>query len=178
MNSGGCTGRKWTRPRGHTHLLSLVGERRLGACHACLLSRLRGASHGRGGEATASKAACSCATPTDTFIQKTKKLYLDTRTQRNLSKLNEDLQEVHSIMTRNIQEVLGQGEKLDSEWGAQHPAPAVRGLACLFSVYGWGGKAERAQPLPGVPMGCKQLHGCPVHADRQHVASVTLHTCT
>ncbi|GLC45562.1 SNAP receptor [Pleodorina starrii] len=50
----------------------------------------------------------------DTFIQKTKKLYLDTRTQRNMSKLNDDLAEVHSIMTRNIQEVLGQGEKLDS----------------------------------------------------------------
>lgn len=50
----------------------------------------------------------------DTFIQKTKKLYMDTRTQRNLAKLNEDLAEVHSIMTRNIQEVLGQGEQLDN----------------------------------------------------------------
>lgn len=40
---------------------------------------------------------------------------MDTRTQRNLAKLNDDLSEVHSIMTRNIQEVLGQGEKLDSE---------------------------------------------------------------
>ncbi|KAG2483484.1 hypothetical protein HYH03_017666 [Edaphochlamys debaryana] len=50
----------------------------------------------------------------DTFIQKTKKLYMDTRTQRNMSKLNEDLAEVHTIMTRNIQEVLGQGEKLDN----------------------------------------------------------------
>lgn len=59
----------------------------------------------------------SALSPPDTFIQKTKKLYLDTRTQRNLSKLNDDLAEVHSIMTRNIQEVLGQGEKLDSEWG-------------------------------------------------------------
>jgi len=49
----------------------------------------------------------------DTFIQRTKKLYLDTRTQRNISKLNEDLTEVHSIMTKNIQDVLGQGEKLD-----------------------------------------------------------------
>jgi hypothetical protein len=54
---------------------------------------------------------------TDTFIQKTKKLYLDTRTQRNLAKLNQDIAEVHSIMTRNIQEVLGQGERLDSEHG-------------------------------------------------------------
>mmetsp|Transcript_30683 Transcript_30683/g.78391 ORF Transcript_30683/g.78391 Transcript_30683/m.78391 type:complete len:220 (-) Transcript_30683:255-914(-) len=50
----------------------------------------------------------------DTFIQKTKKLYMDTRTQRNLAMLNQDLSEVHSIMTRNIQEVLGQGEKLDN----------------------------------------------------------------
>eukprot|EP00245_Coleochaete_scutata_P007014 TRINITY_DN21969_c0_g1_i1.p1 TRINITY_DN21969_c0_g1~~TRINITY_DN21969_c0_g1_i1.p1 ORF type:complete len:221 (+),score=42.85 TRINITY_DN21969_c0_g1_i1:185-847(+) len=49
----------------------------------------------------------------DTFIQKTKKLYLDTRTQRNLSKLNDDLYEVQQIMTRNIQEVLGVGERLD-----------------------------------------------------------------
>jgi vesicle transport protein SEC22 len=52
----------------------------------------------------------------DTFIQKTKKLYLDTRTQRNISKLNADIAEVHSIMTRNIQDVLGQGERLDREF--------------------------------------------------------------
>jgi vesicle transport protein SEC22 len=49
----------------------------------------------------------------DTFIQKTKKLYMDTRTQRNIAKLNEDIAEVHSIMTKNIAEVLGQGERLD-----------------------------------------------------------------
>ncbi|KAI8529722.1 hypothetical protein RHMOL_Rhmol12G0247400 [Rhododendron molle] len=49
----------------------------------------------------------------DTFIQKTRKLYLDTRTQRNISKLNDELYEVHQIMTRNVQEVLGVGEKLD-----------------------------------------------------------------
>ncbi|OAY81387.1 25.3 kDa vesicle transport protein, partial [Ananas comosus] len=49
----------------------------------------------------------------DTFIQKTKKLYMDTRTQRNLAKLNDELYEVHQIMTRNVQEVLGVGEKLD-----------------------------------------------------------------
>uniref|UniRef100_A0A7S2MYB0 Longin domain-containing protein n=1 Tax=Haptolina brevifila TaxID=156173 RepID=A0A7S2MYB0_9EUKA len=50
----------------------------------------------------------------DTFIQKTKKLYIDTRTQRNLNKLNEDLQDVQKIMTQNIQDVLGRGERLDS----------------------------------------------------------------
>jgi vesicle transport protein SEC22 len=49
----------------------------------------------------------------DTFIQKTRKLYMDTRTQRNLSKLNDDLFEVQQIMTRNIQEVLGVGDRLD-----------------------------------------------------------------
>lgn len=49
----------------------------------------------------------------DTFIQKTKKLYMDTRTQRNIAKLNADIAEVHSIMTRNIQEVLEHGERLD-----------------------------------------------------------------
>ncbi|OEL29793.1 25.3 kDa vesicle transport protein, partial [Dichanthelium oligosanthes] len=49
----------------------------------------------------------------DAFIQKTKKLYLDTRTQRNISKLNDELYEVHQIMTRNVQEVLGVGEKLE-----------------------------------------------------------------
>ncbi|KAK6945460.1 Longin domain [Dillenia turbinata] len=49
----------------------------------------------------------------DTFIQKTKKLYQDTHTQRNIAKLNDELYEVHQIMTRNVQEVLGVGEKLD-----------------------------------------------------------------
>ena len=53
---------------------------------------------------------------TDKFIQKTRKLYLDTRTQRNMTKLNEELSEVQTIMTKNIQEVLGQGEKLESEY--------------------------------------------------------------
>ncbi|CAI9114465.1 OLC1v1015194C3 [Oldenlandia corymbosa var. corymbosa] len=49
----------------------------------------------------------------DTFIQKTKKSYQDTRTQKNIAKLNDELYEVHQIMTRNIQEVLGVGDKLD-----------------------------------------------------------------
>ena len=49
----------------------------------------------------------------DTFIQKTKKLYQDTRTQRNLTKLNEDLHDIQSVMTRNINDILGQGERLD-----------------------------------------------------------------
>lgn len=41
---------------------------------------------------------------------------MDTRTQRNLAKLNDELYEVHQIMTRNVQEVLGVGEKLDRKF--------------------------------------------------------------
>eukprot|EP01114_Cavostelium_apophysatum_P009952 TRINITY_DN2328_c0_g1_i2.p1 TRINITY_DN2328_c0_g1~~TRINITY_DN2328_c0_g1_i2.p1 ORF type:complete len:218 (+),score=54.95 TRINITY_DN2328_c0_g1_i2:72-725(+) len=50
----------------------------------------------------------------DTFIQKTKKVYADTRSQRNLSKVTEDLNDVNRIMTKNISEILGRGEKINS----------------------------------------------------------------
>ena len=52
----------------------------------------------------------------DTYIQKIKKLYLDTCSQRNIAKLNDELYEVQQIMTRNVQEVLGVGEKLDRKF--------------------------------------------------------------
>ncbi|KAG0627353.1 hypothetical protein M758_2G194100 [Ceratodon purpureus] len=51
----------------------------------------------------------------DTFIQKTRKLYQDAQTQRNLSKLNCDLFEVTQSMTRNIEKVLGVGDRLDHD---------------------------------------------------------------
>ena len=41
---------------------------------------------------------------------------MDTQTQRNIAKLNDELIEVQQIMTRNIQDVLGTGEKLDSKF--------------------------------------------------------------
>lgn len=50
----------------------------------------------------------------DTFIQKTKKVYNDSKTQRNLQKLNSELKDVHSIMTKNINEVISRGERLES----------------------------------------------------------------
>ncbi|KAI3948208.1 hypothetical protein MKX01_014807 [Papaver californicum] len=62
----------------------------------------------------------------DTFIQKTKKLYLDTSTQRNLAKLNDELFEVHQIMTRNVQEVLG---ALIRKWA---PVAIVFGIVILL----------------------------------------------
>ena len=43
-------------------------------------------------------------------------MYSDTHTQRNIAKLNDELYEVHQIMTRNVQEVLGVGEKLDRKF--------------------------------------------------------------
>lgn len=49
----------------------------------------------------------------DTFILKTKKLYSDSRTQRNLDKLNSELRDVHSIMTKNINELLERGDRLE-----------------------------------------------------------------
>jgi len=50
----------------------------------------------------------------DVFIQRTKKAYADTKSQKNLSKVTEDLNDVHKIMTKNISEILGRGEKLQS----------------------------------------------------------------
>merc|ERR1712166_89993 len=47
------------------------------------------------------------------FMEATRKLYVDTRTQRNLHKLTEELNDVHQIMTRNITEVLQRGNKLE-----------------------------------------------------------------
>lgn len=50
----------------------------------------------------------------DSFLQKTKKLYENTRTQRNVTKLQQELKDVQHIMTKNIHQVLERGEKLES----------------------------------------------------------------
>ncbi|KDN38042.1 putative SEC22-synaptobrevin [Tilletiaria anomala UBC 951] len=54
----------------------------------------------------------------DTFMQRTKRLYADTRTAQtaassNLDKLNEDLQDVTRIMTKNMEDLLWRGDSLD-----------------------------------------------------------------
>lgn len=57
----------------------------------------------------------------DTFIQRTKKLYLDPRGAEALGKgatggldqLNEDLQDVTRIMTKNMEDLLWRGDSLD-----------------------------------------------------------------
>ena len=45
----------------------------------------------------------------DTYIQKAKKTYTDSRGRRNLSTLNTELQDVQRIMVQNIDDVLQRG---------------------------------------------------------------------
>lgn len=51
----------------------------------------------------------------DVVIQRIRKLYLDTRTQRNLSKLNSDQYKVQQIITREFSEVIGNDENKKAE---------------------------------------------------------------
>lgn len=53
----------------------------------------------------------------DTYIQKTKKLYIDSRARRNLGSINTELQDVQRIMVANIEEVLQRGEALSGKNG-------------------------------------------------------------
>lgn len=50
----------------------------------------------------------------DTYIQKTKKSYVDSRARRNLGSINTELQDVQRIMVANIEEVLQRGEALSA----------------------------------------------------------------
>jgi hypothetical protein len=54
----------------------------------------------------------------DTFMSKTARLYQDTRTataSSGLDRLNDDLQDVTRIMTKNMEELLWRGDSLDRE---------------------------------------------------------------
>ncbi|XP_012716441.2 vesicle-trafficking protein SEC22b-A [Fundulus heteroclitus] len=50
----------------------------------------------------------------DTYIQKTKRSYVDSRARRNLSSINTELQDVQRIMVANIEDVLQRGEALSA----------------------------------------------------------------
>ncbi|XP_076000822.1 vesicle-trafficking protein SEC22b-A [Genypterus blacodes] len=50
----------------------------------------------------------------DTFIHKTKRMYVDSRARRNLGSINTELQDVQRIMVANIEEVLQRGEALSA----------------------------------------------------------------
>lgn len=48
----------------------------------------------------------------DTYMQKTKKNYMDSRTRRSMNRLNDELHDVQRIMVQNIDDVLQRGEQL------------------------------------------------------------------
>ncbi|XP_013384478.1 vesicle-trafficking protein SEC22b isoform X2 [Lingula anatina] len=50
----------------------------------------------------------------DTYIQKAKKSYMDSRARRNLGHINTELQDVQRIMVQNIDDVLQRGEALSA----------------------------------------------------------------
>jgi len=52
----------------------------------------------------------------DTYVQKTRKLYMDSRTRRNLNLVSSELQDVQRIMVSNIDDVMQRGTAL-SELG-------------------------------------------------------------
>jgi vesicle transport protein SEC22 len=49
----------------------------------------------------------------DTFIQRTKKTYQDSRATQNLDKLNDELKDVAKVMTKNIDDLLYRGDSLE-----------------------------------------------------------------
>lgn len=49
----------------------------------------------------------------DNYMQKTKKIYQDQRAQSNLDKLNLELADVKSVLSKNIEDLLYRGDSLD-----------------------------------------------------------------
>lgn len=49
----------------------------------------------------------------DTFIQRTRKTYQDSRASANLDKLNDELKDVTKVMTKNIEDLLYRGDSLE-----------------------------------------------------------------
>jgi vesicle transport protein SEC22 len=49
----------------------------------------------------------------DNFMQKTKRVYQDSRATQNIDKLNAELQDVTKVMTKNIEDLLYRGDSLD-----------------------------------------------------------------
>ncbi|KAM5455265.1 SNAP receptor [Microsporum audouinii] len=49
----------------------------------------------------------------DSFIQRTKKTYQDSRATQNINKLNDELKDVTKVMTKNIEDLLYRGDSLE-----------------------------------------------------------------
>jgi len=59
----------------------------------------------------------------DVFMQRTKRVYQDSRTTQNLDRLNADLNDVTRVMTKNIEDLLYRGDSLDR---MQHMSSSLR----------------------------------------------------
>lgn len=71
----------------------------------------------------------------DTYIQKNKKAYIDSRARRNLGSINTELQDVQRIMVANIEEVLQRGEALSSKYkGSSVFAPSFFSKIQICSI--------------------------------------------
>jgi len=56
--------------------------------------------------------------PADRIIQKKRRDYSDPNSSANMKKLNDDLQSIHNIMRKTIDDVLDRGNKLDGKTDA------------------------------------------------------------
>lgn len=70
----------------------------------------------------------------DKVIQKKRKEYMDPQSRNNMARLNDDLADIHSIMKRNIEEVLNRGEKLD------HVSEMSKNLSSQAEQFKWSSK--------------------------------------
>mmetsp|Transcript_18944 Transcript_18944/g.31696 ORF Transcript_18944/g.31696 Transcript_18944/m.31696 type:complete len:226 (+) Transcript_18944:104-781(+) len=70
----------------------------------------------------------------DRVIQRKRRDYLDPNSSSNMKKLNDDLQSIHSIMRKTIDDVLDRGNKLDDV------SEISKNLATESKKYKWGAK--------------------------------------
>jgi vesicle transport protein SEC22 len=70
----------------------------------------------------------------DRIIQKKRRDYLDPSSSANMKKLNDDLQSIHNIMRKTIDDVLDRGSKLDDV------SAISQNLANESKKYNWGAK--------------------------------------
>jgi vesicle transport protein SEC22 len=74
-------------------------------------------------------------------IQRKRRDYLDPNSTSNMKKLNDDLQAVHTIMRKTIDDVLDRGNKLDDV------SEISKNLASESKKYNWGAKQLSAMAL-------------------------------
>ncbi|OQR82114.1 vesicle-trafficking protein SEC22b [Thraustotheca clavata] len=77
----------------------------------------------------------------DKFIQRKRKEYTDPSSSQNMSKLNNDLADIHNVMRKNIQDVLSRGEAID------RVSQISSNLADRSKDFKWGAKKLSLQAM-------------------------------